>query len=879
MNWRVLQDPFKLSKVLWPKSVTYDKQDDIIRSVWKNDKTICIAGNKLGKDYIAARICILFALTRHPFRIVTTSVNATQLEAVLWGEIRDAIQKSVVPLLAEKGGPLLFNHQHIRKVFTSGPNKGEMCGLSYILGIVSKKGEGFLGHHIADQGDGIPRTLLLGDEACHDDQTEVLTDSGWKLFKDVVEGDLLFTMDQTTRNAYYEKPTKLYSNDYDGEMVEYKSRGTDFLVTPNHKMLWRRYQAGSSRRYSRYLLEPIIEINGTPRSIPRCFKWEGIEEVNYEIPRFVSDRKTYNNKFVPMEDWLKLLGWYLSEGNLTWYNNTPSGINITQKDPTILYELQKILLRLNYNPIIRTNNNVSSLTVTNRGLAEHFRTFGRYSYQKRVPLHVQALTPELIEIFLSAYVQGDGYTRENGREVIYTSSKNMADDLQILAYKCGRVTSVSKRELIGKKAPNGFSRRDGYIVYMSNEEDPHINIRRSHLKKVPYKGKVYCAEVPTYHTLFTRRNGVCLWSGNSAIDDSSLEKVETWANRQLYIGNAFECSNMFFKESEAGDVPDPATTHSLPEDKRYYTKVIRITGHDSPNVRYAKAYENAYGKPTNKLLIPGVLPYYEYKKWLATWDKIRISVSIDAQFYKGSELLLFPPEWLNHAHQIHRDLRLKVKRRRAVAIGCDPGEGAAESAWAVVDEYGVLETIAYQTKDTSEIPRQTLALMRKYDVPAHMVMFDYGGGGIQHANNMRSEGYHVRTVGFGEPVQPPPKRGQTTVKHQIEQREEKYFYKTRRVEMYGKFSELLNPAEIPDNGIGFGIPDSDLELRRQLALIPKKYGKEGELWLPPKNKKDKNSKEQTLIDIIGCSPDRADALVVAIYAATFSPRRATAGVA
>ncbi len=46
MNWRALQDPFKLSKVLWPKSSTYDKQDEIVKSVWKNDKTICIAGNK-----------------------------------------------------------------------------------------------------------------------------------------------------------------------------------------------------------------------------------------------------------------------------------------------------------------------------------------------------------------------------------------------------------------------------------------------------------------------------------------------------------------------------------------------------------------------------------------------------------------------------------------------------------------------------------------------------------------------------------------------------------------------------------------------------------------------------------------------------------------
>jgi hypothetical protein len=41
----------------------------------------------------------------------------------------------------------------------------ELDGLSYILGRVAAKGEGMLGHHIADYGDGVPRTLFVADEA------------------------------------------------------------------------------------------------------------------------------------------------------------------------------------------------------------------------------------------------------------------------------------------------------------------------------------------------------------------------------------------------------------------------------------------------------------------------------------------------------------------------------------------------------------------------------------------------------------------------------------------------------------------------------------------------------------------------------------------
>lgn len=93
-------------------------------------------------------------------RVVTTSVDHTQLEGVLWGEIRRFIQTSKYPLDANRGGPLIVNHLHLRKVV-----KGQMCGISYAIGRVAAKGEGMLGHHVADVGDGIPRTLFVADEA------------------------------------------------------------------------------------------------------------------------------------------------------------------------------------------------------------------------------------------------------------------------------------------------------------------------------------------------------------------------------------------------------------------------------------------------------------------------------------------------------------------------------------------------------------------------------------------------------------------------------------------------------------------------------------------------------------------------------------------
>lgn len=132
----------------------------MIRSVWHNDETFVPAANMMGKDFVAGFIALAFFLTRTPCRIVTTSVDGTQLGAVLWGEIRRYIQTAEVPLTVEKGGPLISNHCHLRKVVG-----GQMCGLSYCIGRVAQKGEGMLGHHIAKTGDGVPRTLFIADEA------------------------------------------------------------------------------------------------------------------------------------------------------------------------------------------------------------------------------------------------------------------------------------------------------------------------------------------------------------------------------------------------------------------------------------------------------------------------------------------------------------------------------------------------------------------------------------------------------------------------------------------------------------------------------------------------------------------------------------------
>lgn len=293
---------------------------------------------------------------------------------------------------------------------------------------------------------------------------------------------------------------------------------------------------------------------------------------------------------------------------------------------------------------------------------------------------------------------------------------------------------------------------------------------------------------------------------------------------------------------------------------RYYRKIIKIKATDSPNVRYALALQARGIKPDGELIVPGVLPWSDYNKRRLTWDAIRQCVSLDAEFYEGSEVLLYPPDWLNRAEEIAR--KLARLNRKARALGCDPGEGGDDTSWAVVDEYGLIKLEAFKTPNTSLIVNKTIDLIKRYNLDCDFVCLDTGGGGKQIADRLRDMGYPVKTVAFG--AAPTGELRQTKVsppyEDRVEDKETRTTYKNRRAQMYGEFSALLDPALNP---MGWGIPEEYTELRRQLAPMPKLFDGDGKMYMLPKDKKDPKSKERTLKELLGCSPDEADSVVIA----------------
>ncbi len=301
---------------------------------------------------------------------------------------------------------------------------------------------------------------------------------------------------------------------------------------------------------------------------------------------------------------------------------------------------------------------------------------------------------------------------------------------------------------------------------------------------------------------------------------------------------------------------------------RYYRKIIKIRAQDSPNVRHALRQKEQGEKPDGRILVPGVKTYDEYMKDRQLWDEVQQCVCLDAEFHEGAQTLMFPPAWLSRANDLAD--KLKGKQRKAEAIGIDPAEGGDNTAMAAIDKLGLIELVSEKTKDTSVIPGKALAFARKHRADPSRIFFDRGGGGYQIACMMCDRGHKVQTVGFQESVALEKRRGRQYLKDRIENEEQRYVYLNRRAQMYGMLRILLDPAV----GSGFGIPIEYNELQRQLGLIPMSHDEEGRIFILPKqNRSGVKTEKPTLTQLLGCSPDEADALVLAVYGMQYKPPR------
>jgi thymidylate synthase ThyX len=363
---------------------------------------------------------------------------------------------------------------------------------------------------------------------CYDADTEVLTDDGWKRWPDVDGSETFATVNPDTDALEYQRATEHFVGDYDGPMYRVCSEQVDLLVTPNHRMWVKAHDTQANRRGEEpYRVRLAHEIAGKRVAYQKTARWSGQETGTVQIPgtkRMWRHRETatqtvrhYLGSEFPLIEFARFLGHWLAEGSLNGHQ-----ICIAQNRGEKLESIAENIRAMGL-PAYEVATGHGVVRTQQVALRDSLAECGRRSYEKRIPAYVHDWGPAVLREFLEAYVDGDGSRRRDGQNhtVIYTTSRPMADDLQVLAIKAGWSANIRVDDRTGLKRvlATGQTFRNArpcYVVSLvKTRTHPLVNHGgRVSDSWVPYRGKVYCVKVPN-GLLFVRRNGKPVVSGNT----------------------------------------------------------------------------------------------------------------------------------------------------------------------------------------------------------------------------------------------------------------------------------------------------------------------------------------------------------------------------
>ena len=368
--------------------------------------------------------------------------------------------------------------------------------------------------------------------SCHDVETQVLTQAGWKYFKDITMNDELASVNPEDGTMIFEKPTNITKYHYTGNLIRGLHKSLDFAVTPNHKMVISKYNK-RKREFESYNFIDACELPNYSGLINK-FYHKGNKN---ELPIILRAEVIVNGNVlpeveIPMDIWVQFLGIYLADGYMTIedpndYPYKKIHLCAVTKDRKKKY-YSEILKGMGINK--EWSESVKGFDIFNKRIwekLESYGLFGKKSYEKFIPDFIFKLDYSYIEKFLYAFYMGDGSRSGwHGSTSYWTSSETMAHQLQILSLMSGKFCTFYRRKPRTVNLSDGRtiqSIRDQFEVYAWSNKNQSID-KSKHISEIPYDGMVYCAEVPTYHTLITKRNERILLSGNCAGDPSGASR-------------------------------------------------------------------------------------------------------------------------------------------------------------------------------------------------------------------------------------------------------------------------------------------------------------------------------------------------------------------
>ena len=395
-----------------------------------------------------------------------------------------------------------------------------------------------------DQADeGLIRFLMRDRHGCYDDDTDVLTDAGWKAWPDVT-GEELFATRTIDGRLEYQPALRLVRKDFRGHLIGFKGMSLDLLVTPDHRVLTSETTTRALRQHPRFHLRPAHKVLWRAHRHVTTAAWAGLG-----LEWFGFDGQRFDPQAL-----LRLVGFFIGDGNLAPANYIVFDLRKPREKEFLRRTVAEAGLEL------REWRN-QHLAVP---IGPSLRTLFSECYEDRakvIPARLLELSKPLLAALFEGLMESDGTnTRRPGRAdkcVYYTTSKRLADQVQELALKLGRSASIRPHA--------GTLPRWRLTIYNERNSQPALCRTRAdadHQMGVEYyNGSIHCVEVPN-HTLYVRRGGYPVWSGNTPFEHNSFRfhiRAPIFVAREWFrhrVGSFNEFSMRYAKATDDFYVPE-----------------------------------------------------------------------------------------------------------------------------------------------------------------------------------------------------------------------------------------------------------------------------------------------------------------------------------
>lgn len=374
-------------------------------------------------------------------------------------------------------------------------------------------------------------TVISGDLHCFSEDTQLLTNNGWKDYRNITFYDKAATFNLNTGEIEYQKINSRIIKKHKGKLINIKTNSTDQLLTQEHRVVFKKPKSLN------WEINTAAEFNGNNLKMP----------ISAVLNR---------NGFVGISDSeIKLLVWIVADGS------THDGdVRFELKKQNKIARIKEVLKENNIDFVKGKENQKGTFRITcqkNKSLNKVLDLLSQ-SRIKQLPWQVTKFDKHQAKILLDEYSNTDGIKYTNSMQLV-THKEEEANLIQEMCAVNGMSCNIGIK-MVDRK-------RYWRMNIVQDKNTTVFSKRKSIKKEVDYDGEVWCVNVDN-STLMVRRNGKVFISGNCK---HSVQDVN-------YIGSLVQ--NRFNRPNLVGVggviVYDLGTKEliSVPNNKsRHYVKV------------------------------------------------------------------------------------------------------------------------------------------------------------------------------------------------------------------------------------------------------------------------------------------------------------------